>query len=246
MHTSEHPRGRARAHTRRRNLSLCESAGWDYAKAGACTSESGVGMSLDATLSFVDDKDDDVEGMGEGEGGGAEEGLGKGKGKEESGVGGEVGASGVERAAGVRMSAGEKIGMWNSCLFGGYHSYVEYPAGGGEEPYMILAGREMEESAGVGERGGAGNAGSEGAGKTLESDGGNTQGGGGGGEEEEEEGPLAHAVAERNVLFLALRDEGVASMVSSPSLTASLTYSPTHSRLTHSLSLSLCCFDVDV
>ena len=78
MHTSEHPRGRARAHTRRRNLSLCESAGWDYAKAGACTSESGVGMSLDATLSFVDDKDDDVEGMGEGEGGGAEEGLGKG------------------------------------------------------------------------------------------------------------------------------------------------------------------------
>jgi hypothetical protein len=33
------------------------------------------------------------------------------------------------------------------------------------------------------------------------------------GDESEEDGALAHAAAEQNVLFLALRDEGVASMV---------------------------------
>lgn len=45
------------------------------------------------------------------------------------------------------------------------------------------------------------------------SGGGGVGGGGAQEEAEEEDGPLAQAAAERNMLFLALRDEGVARVV---------------------------------
>ena len=71
---------------------------------------------LDATLCFVDNLDDEPE-----------EGRGAG-----SAAGG-----GGDGAAGGGMSAGEKIGMWNSSLVGGYQSYVEYA---GTEAFVIYSG----------------------------------------------------------------------------------------------------------
>lgn len=115
-------RKRAREEESKSGLTQARLVGLDFSKAAACITRSG--MSLDATLCFVDNLDDEPAAG-------------------EEAVGG-CGAAQPYAAAISPMSGGEKVGMWNSSLVGGYQSFVESDGSG--EPYVFYSGAEPHRS----------------------------------------------------------------------------------------------------